>query len=114
MTRAANTMIGNSHQAPQGKTSDLAASRLKYGSSSQASTIARIKEQRLKSRDSVRNCLTRLPRPEPITFRSPTSLARLADLAVQRLIKLMQAISRMKQATAPHNQTTRNSPSDKP
>src|SRR5215831_5540323 len=50
--------------------------------------------------DSVRNCLTRLLRSEPRTFRTPTSFARLEERAVERFIKLTQAMSKMKIAMA--------------
>src|SRR5665213_128869 len=76
--------------------------------------MPRAKERKLYSKDSVRNCFTRLLRDDPITFLSPTSFALLADLAVERLIKLIQAIIRMKQAMAPNSQTNRISPWDKP
>src|SRR6185295_53638 len=91
---------------------DLADKVLKYGSRAQASNSPSTNERKLKSKDSVRNCCTRLLLCEPTTFRSPTSLARLADLAVERLIKLIQAIIRIKQAMAPNNHTKRISPCD--
>src|SRR3954468_3733579 len=60
--------------------------------------------------DSVKNWLIRLLRREPTTFRKPTSLALLADLAVERLIKFIQAIIKIKPATAPKSQIKRISP----
>src|SRR5580658_3779855 len=50
--------------------------------------------------DSVRNWATRYLRGEPSTLRTPTSRARLADRAVERFIKLTQAMSRTKRAMA--------------
>ena len=50
--------------------------------------------------DSARNCLRSCFFPEPTTLRIPTSLALWADLAVARLIKLMQATIRMINAIA--------------
>ena len=43
--------------------------------------------------DSARNCLTSEYLPAPITLRTPTSLARLDARAVDRFMKLMQAIT---------------------
>ncbi len=50
--------------------------------------------------DSARNCLMRSKRVEPKVFLIPISLRRVSDRAVERFIKLMQARSRMKKATA--------------
>ena len=41
---------------------------------------------------SVKNCPMMEERPAPITFRTPTSLARLEALAVAKFTKLMQEI----------------------
>ena len=48
--------------------------------------------------------------PAPITFLTPTSLARSADLAVDRFMKLMQAIARMINAIKVNSCTKRISP----
>ena len=62
--------------------------------------MANANETKLKSADSVRNCFMRLILCDPTTFRNPTSLARFADFAVERLIKLIQAIEIIKIAIA--------------
>ena len=49
--------------------------------------------------DSVRNCPIRFFLSVPNTFRMPTSFALLADRAVVRLVKLMQAINKIRIAT---------------
>src|ERR1700722_9426201 len=43
--------------------------------------------------DSNKNWQIRSLRCEPITLRTPTSLARFSDLAVERFMKLIQAIA---------------------
>ena len=48
--------------------------------------------------DSLKNCRINCGRPAPSTLRIPTSRARLVARAVARFIKLIQAISRMKNA----------------
>jgi hypothetical protein len=48
--------------------------------------------------DSARNCLIRWLLDEPNTFRTPTSLALLADLAVDKFIKLIHASVRISKA----------------
>ncbi len=50
--------------------------------------------------DSVRNCIISSLRSVPNTFLIPTSFARLAERAVVRFIKLIQAISKINNATA--------------
>ena len=65
------------------------------GSENQTITIDSANARMLSSIDSPRNCLMSVERCAPSTFRSPTSFARSADLAVDILMKLMHAISRM-------------------
>src|SRR5687768_15769255 len=50
--------------------------------------------------DSVKNCLINDLFSEPTTLRIPTSFARLADLAVERFMKLIQASINTNKATA--------------
>ncbi|MNY78501.1 hypothetical protein D3C86_2187690 [compost metagenome] len=50
--------------------------------------------------DSVRNCHTSSIFSEPITFLTPTSRARFEEPAVDKFMKLMQAISSIMMATA--------------
>ena len=95
MMNAPTISTGNSHHSVHGKTTIFPISVLKYGTSSHASNKASIKEKKLYTNDSVKNCLIRLLRREPTTFLMPTSLALPADLAVERLMKLMQAMIRM-------------------
>src|SRR5665213_1281839 len=107
-------MTGSSHHSPQGMVSDFEASVLKYGSTSQASSKPITNEKQLYSSDSVKNCLIKPLRWEPTTLRKPTSLALLADFAVARFTKLIQAIMRIKAATPPNNQIKRMSPCERP
>src|ERR1044072_322349 len=99
----ANT-AGTSHHCAHGILSDLDASVLKYGSRIQANISPSTNEKKLYNNDSAKNCWIKLLRCEPTTLRKPTSLARLADLAVERLIKLIHAITKIKPATAPNRQ----------
>ncbi len=50
--------------------------------------------------DSVRNCQIRVFLSVPNTFLMPTSLALFAERAVDRFMKLMQAINKINNATA--------------
>ena len=50
---------------------------------------------KLNSMDSLKNCCISSFLLDPTTFLTPTSLARIEDLAVERFMKLMQAISSM-------------------
>ena len=50
--------------------------------------------------DSPKNCEISCERLAPITFRKPISFARFTDRAVERLIKLQQAINKIKSAVA--------------
>src|SRR5215207_6238327 len=113
MNIAEAIIIGTSHHSFHGIDSDFPERRLKYGSNNIANTSAMANERKLNNVDSVRNCLIRLYLSEPMTFLNPTSLARLADLAVDRLIKLMHAMISMKHAIAPNNHTNRMSPLDR-
>ena len=53
----------------------------------------------------ARNWRTICPRREPNVFRSPTSLALPAERAVERFMKLMQAMSMMKIPIPPKKYT---------
>src|SRR5580692_9346215 len=114
MIKAEIRMTGINHHWPQGIVKDLDASVLKKGSNSLARTKPMTKERQLYSSDSVKNCLIKLLRYEPTTLRKPTSLARLADLAVARFTKLIQAMMRINTATAPKSQIKRMSPCGSP
>src|SRR5450631_2460349 len=79
---------------------DLSASVLKPGIKIKLAKMATAREMMTIRVDSDRNCKIRSLRRVPKTLRIPTSRARLADRAVVRFIKLIQAMSRMKIATA--------------
>src|SRR5450432_370037 len=79
---------------------DLLARALNPGIKTKLANMARTREIITITVDSERNCSTRFLRVVPKTFRIPTSRARLADRAVVRFIKLIQAIRRIKAATA--------------
>ncbi len=49
---------------------------------------------------SLKNCLTRSERLAPTVFLIPTSLVRVEDWAVDKFMKFMQAINKMKNAIA--------------
>ena len=72
---------------------------LKAGRVSSTISNPSINAKKLTRIDSERNCEINLFFPEPTTFRRPTSLALVADLAVARFIKLIQAIKRIRTAT---------------
>ena len=48
--------------------------------------------------DSPKNCLIKEPLPAPNTFLTPTSVDLLEERAVDKFIKLMQAINKVKKA----------------
>ena len=50
--------------------------------------------------DSERNCVISIPRDDPPIFFIPTSFARLDDWAVERFMKLIAAISTIKDGNA--------------
>src|SRR4030095_16253954 len=79
---------------------DLLATSLKTGSTRYAMMMASTSEKTAISVDSVRNWNMRNFLSVPSTLRIPTSLARLAERAVVRFMKLMQAINRINKATA--------------
>jgi len=56
------------------------------------------------------NCLKSIPLLAPKTFRKPTSVDRFADRAVDKLMKLMQAIIKIRIATAAKIYTREASP----
>ena len=53
--------------------------------------------------DSPMNCHINWPLSDPMTFLTPISLALFKDRAIDRLIKLMQAINNMKMAIPERN-----------
>ena len=73
---------------------------LNHGRHSQAIPMARTVDITVVKIDSVKNCLISDFFSEPTTLRIPTSFARLADLAVERFIKLIQASINTNKATA--------------
>src|ERR1700722_975070 len=73
---------------------------LNTGRRAHARNKARVAPAIVTMTDSVRNWATRYFRGDPSTFLMPTSLARLADRAVDRFMKLIQAINRMNKAMA--------------
>src|SRR5450755_3991615 len=74
------------------------ASRLNKGSNNAPNKTASSNDRKLNKTDSVKNCVIKCDRSEPATFLIPTSFARLAERAVERFIKLTQAISKIKMA----------------
>ena len=60
--------------------------------------IAIIKAISVKRIDSPKNCLTSCDLSAPTTFRKPTSFALFSSRAVDRFMKLMQAIVKIKTA----------------
>src|SRR6185503_2635500 len=73
---------------------------LNAGSSATAAKKAISAATKVINTDSVRNWKTKYLRGEPSTLRTPTSRARFAERAVERFMKLTQAISRIKRAIA--------------
>ena len=87
-------------QEARGRTSGrrpdvLPAKPLNRGRTTQSRSKASPRPRNDRTRDSPRNCLTISERRAPVTLRSPTSLPRLAERAVARFMKLMQARRRM-------------------
>ena len=74
----------------------LSASLLKYGNTNSIITRDRIKAMIVRIIVSPRNCCISWLRSAPTTLRSPISRALFNDPAVVRLIKFIQAITRMK------------------
>ena len=72
--------------------------RLNEGSRSQVMSTASSVENTVTSMDSDKNCAISWGRRAPTTFFIPTSFIRRAALAVERFMKLMQAITRIKRA----------------
>src|SRR5690554_555091 len=73
---------------------------LKAGKVAFTSTKAMIHAIKLNRMDSIKNCPTSCPCADPITLRTPTSLALLLAPAVERFMKLIAAINKIKKATA--------------
>src|ERR1700681_2705305 len=74
---------------------------LKEGNRIYTNKNAKNMAQKLNKMDSIKNCDISLPFKEPSAFRIPTSRERLVELAVVRLVKLTQASSKIKTASAP-------------
>ena len=70
---------------------DFPAIWLKSGSMTHAANTAVTVAANVTINDSARNWAIKCFRDEPNTLRTPTSRARLADRAVDRFMKLMQA-----------------------
>jgi hypothetical protein len=75
---------------------DLLEMSLKKGITIQAIITATIIENSAINVDSVRNCWIRVLFSVPSTFRMPTSFARFAERAVDKFMKLIQAINKIK------------------
>src|ERR1700722_14850753 len=73
---------------------------LNTGKNSHAANTAITAPASVTSIDSVKNWAIRYLRGDPRTLRTPTSRARLAERAVERFMKLTQAITRIKIAIA--------------
>src|SRR5580704_14339061 len=78
----------------------LLAKWLKRGNKNNTITMAITNDRKQATKDSVRNCVIRLFFRPPNTFLTPTSFARLAEDAVERFMKLMQASNKIKMAIA--------------
>src|SRR6202012_6150632 len=74
---------------------------LKYGNKRYTNPKASSMEKSVSITDSTRNWVISHSLSDPITLRIPTSFERRAELAVDRLVKLMQASSRINTANAP-------------
>ena len=74
---------------------------LKYGISNDTMSKATSIEQKANTADSVRNCPINCPLNEPNTLRTPTSLARCAELTVARFAKFTPANNRINKLSAP-------------
>src|SRR5665213_4423541 len=108
--KANKTSEGNNHHSFHGKLSCSPAALLNIGNTMIAMIVPIKHEKKLYNNDSVRNCLMRLLLDEPTTFLTPTSFARLAERAVERFKKFIQANSKMKAAIAANKYTKRMSP----
>src|SRR5580704_7187904 len=73
---------------------------LKKGNNASATKTAIIAAARVTMTDSIKNWAMRYFRGEPNTFLMPTSLALFEDLAVERFMKLIHAINKIKIAMA--------------
>src|SRR4051794_35971453 len=92
---------GNNHVATcRFSVSSLPATLLNKGNNNTAAAKAMIAAKRVTITDSVRNCAIKYLRGEPKTFLTPTSRARFEERAVERFMKLTQAISNIKIAIA--------------
>lgn len=78
---------------------DFDATSLKSGNSNIARTMAIKREIKESNIDSLKNWMIIWTRRAPTVLRKPTSFARLDESAVDKFIKLMQAINSIKNAT---------------
>lgn len=78
----------------------LFARSLNKGSKTSTIPTAHITAILLIKTDSAMNCPMRCERGDPSVFLTPTSFARFSDLAVARLMKLIQAINNIAAAIA--------------
>src|SRR2546430_4018061 len=83
----------------------LSTNKLNDGNNKATTIIARIKAMSVKMNDSQKNCVINCFLFEPSVFLMPTSFARFSLLAVERFIKLMQAINRIITAIIENNRT---------
>src|SRR5687767_8713982 len=65
---------------------------LNQGNDTWTNSSETMNEANVITRDSIKNCITRLLRCEPIVLRIPTSFALFSLRAVEIFMKLMQAI----------------------
>src|SRR4030095_6432425 len=83
----------------------LPVSWLNGGSKSQTIRTAKTMASKVSIIDSDRNCKMSCLRLAPTTFFIPTSFIRLEAFAVERFMKLMQAITKIKMAIRENNLT---------
>src|SRR5215213_6674408 len=80
-------------------------SLLKEGSTKKTANMEKRKAITASMIDSKKNCVTNCFLSEPSVFRTPTSLALFSERAVERFIKLTQAIIKITKAMIPNNRT---------
>ena len=71
---------------------------LNHGNESSTRIRAKASASKLRITDSLKNWVISKERFDPDAFRKPISRALVADLAVERFIKLMEAMTRIKNA----------------
>src|SRR5688572_20338387 len=77
----------------KGMLSELPVSALNEGKACCTKSMENEKAIKTINTDSTKNCAINWLRCEPIAFLTPTSLARFAERAVDKFIKLMHAIN---------------------